>query len=332
MTGVQRHAFELASALGKYQKVDYIYPPKAMVNGLKAHLWEQCILPWRMGNSVLLSLANTGPLLKKQQAITIHDMAFMDHPEWFSRSFRMVYQFLIPRLAKRAKWVLTDSEYSKSRIVHHCYVRANKVFVVHCGVARQFVKVPEAACLEVLNKHQVSKPYVLCVGSLEPRKNLAGLLRAWATIPAADRLGAELLIVGGAGKSFSGLGFEQLPDATRLLGYVDDADLPALYSGAKAFVYPSLYEGFGLPPLEAMACGTPVITSNVTSIPEVVGEAALLIDPKSPKQIADAIRKLLADGILQQQLREKGMAQAQEFTWEKAAQRVIQILNSEDVL
>jgi len=165
-----------------------------------------------------------------------------------------------------------------------------------------------------------SRQYLLSVGSLEPRKNLRTLLKAWRRIAPELPGDIDLVVVGakGASQVFSDAKLGDIPPRVCLTGYVAQEQLPALYSGAMALIYPSLYEGFGLPPLEAMACGTPVVTSGTTSLPEVVGDSAVLVDPLSPDSIAEGIQRIVLDGVLRDQLRENGLLRARGITWERA--------------
>jgi glycosyltransferase involved in cell wall biosynthesis len=165
-----------------------------------------------------------------------------------------------------------------------------------------------------------SRKYLLSVGSLEPRKNLGALMTAWRRIAPTLPDDIDLVVVGAKGASlvFSDAKLGEAPPRVCLTGYVAQEQLPALYSGAMALIYPSLYEGFGLPPLEAMACGAPVVTSGTTSLPEVVGDSALLVDPLSPESIADGIQRIVSDAPLREQLRERGLLRTRGVTWERA--------------
>jgi glycosyltransferase involved in cell wall biosynthesis len=171
----------------------------------------------------------------------------------------------------------------------------------------------------------LERDYLLYVGSLKPNKNLTRVLAAWEQTGLAAR-GLELAVVGARGPVFGDYRLESVPEGVRLLGYVDDGPLPALYSGAQAFVFPSLYEGFGIPVVEAMACGTPVVSSTTTSLAEVCGDAALLVDPQQTEAIAAAMLRLVDDDTLRQSLRARGLERARCFTWERATQLTWQVL------
>jgi glycosyltransferase involved in cell wall biosynthesis len=176
-----------------------------------------------------------------------------------------------------------------------------------------------------------SPAYALCVGSLEPRKNLRRLLEAWTRVHACLPPEVELVVAGDTGSSlvFESVPLGVTPPRVHFTGYVSDRHLPCLYAGALALIYPSLYEGFGLPPLEAMACGTPVITSNTTSLPEVVGDAAVLVDPQDVESIAIGLRQVLSSSSVRSVLRERGLVRARAFTWERTAEQTLELLLSQ---
>jgi glycosyltransferase involved in cell wall biosynthesis len=186
----------------------------------------------------------------------------------------------------------------------------------------------EAAAIDSCAKRlSLPRPYVLCVGSLEPRKNLRRLLQAWQ-IAAPRHPDVWLVLAGASGRVFRDAGLEKCPDRVHLTGYLDDGDLPALYAGAEVFLYPSVYEGFGLPVAEAMACGTPVVCSSLTALPEVAGEAAEFVDPFSIEAIADGLGNLLGDERRRDKLRLAGLAQARKFSWPEAAEATWRVLAS----
>jgi glycosyltransferase involved in cell wall biosynthesis len=237
----------------------------------------------------------------------------------------------LPRLARRARQIITGSEFVKERIVAHTGVGANKIVVVPYGVDSRFC--PEAVrgveeAISVLGLP--SRHYILTVGSLEPRKNLARLFRAWAE--AQVRMPEEiwLVVVGAAGNAriFGDTSVKALPARTFLAGHVEDRLLPALYAGAIAMAYPSTYEGFGLPPLEAMASGTSVLTGNRSSLPEVVLDSGLLVDPYNEAEIADGMYRLVTDKGLREDLRRRGLLRAKQFSWDRAARKILEILQN----
>jgi glycosyltransferase involved in cell wall biosynthesis len=324
VTGQQRYAREIVARLA--ERMDVIAPP-GRSKGVRGHLWEQLALPRRVNGGLLWSPSTTGPLSVKRQVVTIHDCAFFDQARCFSRAFAAWYQFLVPRLARGARRIITVSEFSKQRIVELCGVAPDKVTVVYSGVGSQFR--PHSADEIDAIRAQLGLPerYILCVGSLEPRKNLVRLLEAWQL--AQPRLeGRSLVLVGAKGHVFRDVGLAEPPRGVHLAGYLTDDLLPAVYAGAEMFVYPSLYEGFGLPVLEAMASGVPVVTSNVTALPEVAADAAATVDPLSAESISRGIESLSGDTALRRALMEKGLSRVRQFTWDQAAAETWQVLEA----
>jgi glycosyltransferase involved in cell wall biosynthesis len=257
------------------------------------------------------------------------DVSPMDHPEWMNPRFAAWYRFLTPRLVRKVRRVLTISEFTKERIVHYCPDAASKIHVVYLAADKRFSRVDEEKIYETQMALGIPSPHFLvALGSLEPRKNLKHLLLAWARVQARIPKDVYLVLAGALGKRmvFGDVSFEDLPPRVHLTGHVPDELLPALYSGAIASLYLSLYEGFGLPPLEAMACGTPVLTSNVTSLPEVVGNAGITVDPYDTDAIGEALIRLVADSGLRLELRRLGLEQARRFSWDKTADETWQVL------
>ncbi len=258
LTGVQRYLLELRPYLHK--EVEWLQPPRRL-SKIGGHLWEQFTLPLRFSHRLLWSPANTGALGVSRQVVTIHDTSTLDHPEWFARQFAIWYAFLLPRLCRTVRAILTVSEFSKGRLVETCGVPPEKVFVVHNGIT------PPTATVEPMAQE---RDFILCVGSLEPRKNLLRLLEAWRKIAPVD---VKLYIAGASGRVFRETSPLDLPAGVRLLGQLDDAQLAALYSNARAVVYPSLYEGFGFPPLEAMSHGKGTLVSDIPPVREITPAA-----------------------------------------------------------
>lgn len=324
-TGVQRY---LAELLERMPVVRTLAPTRRLA-GLAGHAWEQFVLPSRVRGSVLWSPSNTGPLALCRQVVTIHDLAPLDHPEWFNARFAAWYRFLIPHLARRAARVLVVSESTRQRLAHYG-VDANKVTMVYPGVGSQFR--PRSVDEIAHARASLGIPegrYVLSVGSLEPRKNLGRLLAAWARLLPELPDDVALVVAGGKGKRavFADVPeLRDLPAQVWLTDYVPEALLPALYAGADVFVFPSVYEGFGSPPLEAMACGAPVIAGNRTSLPEVVGDAGILVDPYDIDAIAAAISHVLKDPSIRPRLVPAGLQRAVGFSWDRAATETWDVL------
>jgi glycosyltransferase involved in cell wall biosynthesis len=252
-----------------------------------------------------------------RQVLTVHDAATLDHPEWFERKFALWYAALLPRLIRKVRAVITVSHFSKGRIVQLTAVDPERVHVIPNGVEPRFRPIDSDIVQQVRTRFELGNPYILFVGSLEPRKNLRILLEAWSL---GTFEGAILAVVGASGHLFPKLQFESLPNGVRLLGNVDDEVLPALYSGAAGFVYPSIYEGFGLPPLEAMACGCPVAVSDIPAHREVCGRPAAYFDPFTPEDLSSKLEWLLRlDGAPRETLVEEGLHRAALHSWQNAA-------------
>lgn len=257
--------------------------------------------------------------------VTVHDLSFLTVPRCADAGLRAYLSHIVPRSVRRAYHVLADSESTQRDLVRLLQVSPEKVTVVYPGVEPRFRPVEEPAALAaVRQKYGLGDgPFVLGVGTLEPRKNWPVLIRAWARLRQTTPLPHRLIIAGGKGWLYEDI-FRTaeatgLRDEVIFPGFVADADLPALYSAAAVFAYPSLYEGFGLPVLEALACGTPVVCADNSSLPEAAGDAALLVNAADEEALATALHRLLADEPLRQTLRRRGLAHAQKFTWEASA-------------
>ena len=324
LTGVQRVAIELEKRLSISLEVKELINP---YNGLLGHFYEQFILPFKITNKdILISPINLGPIFVKNHIVIIHDTATFDNPKWFSKGFVLFYKLIMPLVIKKASVIVTVSNYSRSRIVELFNVEPEKVVVIPNGVDPIFFK-GQIAQKHILSDFQlVEKQYVLSVCSIEPRKNIPRLIEAWMKSNLADA-GYKLAIVGGAGKNFSKVD-AYTHESIKWLGYVNDADLPIIYQNAKGFAYVSLYEGFGLPPLEAMAAGIPVLCSNVTSLPEVVGDTGIMVNPESEEDIALGLKNLInADQIKIDRAR----LRAKTFTWDNFTEKFIEVIDKVEI-
>lgn len=268
------------------------------------------------------------PKLRKTPVIaTLMDAIPLSHPEWVTYRYRALKNALWRKSSHWADHILTISEYSKSEIETHFGISERKITVIPLAVdQRWFSDISDQTSLEVSKRLKLPKSYYLFVGTLQPRKNVRRVIEAHQSLPSATREEFPLIIVGREGWDSDvadGLKTGRYGDKISWLQYLDLSDLYTVVSLAKSLVFPSLHEGFGLPVLEAMAAGTPVITSNNTSLPEVAGEAALLVDPLDVTDIANAMLKVVSDTLLADTLTAKGVTRARQFTWERCAEETV---------
>jgi len=327
LTGVQRYTSEIVGRIDA--DIERIEPTR-YEQGVRGHVWEQVVLPARLKKNVLLwSPANTGPLAVREQVVTVHDVVPLDHPEWLNRRFAEWYRFLVPKLVVRARSIIAISEFTKQRLLETTNGDPEKIEVVYNGVDSRFYPQDEEKIGNVCDALGIpTRHYVLSLGSLEPRKNLARLMQAWSRVQAEIQEDVWLVVAGAIGKPlvFRDVRLEHVPTRVYFTGYVGDEYLPALYSGAIAFAYVSVYEGFGLPPLEAMACGTPPVTGDGTAFPEVVGDAGVMVDPFDVDAIAEGLRLVVEDSGLRDKLAIAGRRRADKMTWDICAQRTFAVL------
>jgi glycosyltransferase involved in cell wall biosynthesis len=271
------------------------------------------------------------PLIPCKSVVTIHDCIHLRFPQYLPNRLAYVYARSSLWVAThRASRVLTVSETSKRDILRYFRVPERKIDVIYNAIDERLGETPtEEEVARVRERYQLNDPFVLYTGNIKPHKNLERLIEAFNTLRRGGLDQVKLLIIGDEISKYATLRRAvhryKLHKHVRFFGFVSDKTLASLYRLASVFVFPSLYEGFGLPPLEAMAAGTPVITSNVSSLPEVVGDAAILIDPYDPDSIADAMRRVLTDPALREELRERGLARVHEFSWDRSVGRVREI-------
>jgi glycosyltransferase involved in cell wall biosynthesis len=273
----------------------------------------------------------TAPLLltSPKKVVTIHDASPQFDPKTSTALERLIYHFWLPCAVKHVDHFLTVSNHSREDIARFLGVPMKKITVIPLAAGRQFRPLPGPEVQPVLDRVGIQFPYILYVGSLEPRKNLGRLLEAYALL--LDWSSQWHLVIVGARNIWKSEPLGKLVQQYKLepyvhfTGYIPDAGLPALYNGADLFVFPSLYEGFGLPVLESMACGTPVVTSNTSSLPEITGDAAFLVDPYSVEDIAGSMQRVLSNKDLAQDLRSRGLERAKLFTWERTASQTIAV-------
>ncbi len=347
---------ELAKLPGDEQYVLYVddmraaefvpHDPRFTVKrlGPKSYpLWEQVGLPLAIARGhldVLHCPANTAPIFLPRSvklALTVHDVMYAlpesvlpQSSSLYQRLGRMYYRLFARQAIKRAAWVMTVSENSRrdlERVFHLSPQRVHVVYEAGNSMCRRFED--QSPVREVKQRYSVQGRYVFALGALDPRKNTLRVIQSFAILRRMTDLPIQLVVAGlaeNAKEQFRAVVSTMgLQNQVILLGFVPEGELAALYNGADVFVYPSLYEGFGMPVLEAMACGTPVVTSAVGSIPEVAGNAALLIDPHQPEEIAHAILNVISNVSRRERMIENGLAQAQRFSWAKAAQQVLDV-------
>ncbi len=272
------------------------------------------------------------PFCRVPVIATIHDLAFEHLPETFTRRGSWQLKLTVRATARKAARIATVSEYSRQDLIRSYHLPPEKVVVTYNGIEPHFTPQPASPseAEEIGRRFGIARDFLLAVGSLQPRKNLVRLIRAYSKLRGeCESFDHQLVIVGRklwlAGEIFAEVKRQPWADDVILTGYVADEDLPALYRAASAFVYPSIFEGFGLPPLEAMACGTPVVTGDNSSLPEVTGDAALLVDARDEQALANSLLEVVSNQPLRARMREKGIAQARKFTWREAAEKTLRL-------
>ena len=317
-SGVENYTKQILDLLKSSVHLNIVKPK--LTNKYFAHLWTHLVLPFKKG-SVLFCPANIAPIFvpkSKKLVVTIHDVAFITYPNSFSTFFRLYYKFIIPINIKRADKIITVSKSSKCEIEKYYPFSKEKIEVIYLGANPIFKRL-----------HIQKKKQILYVGSMNERKNFSSVLKAYALL---DNNDYTLLMVGRFASNFA------LDDATKVLietaksnphiefkSDVCNEELVKIYNESMLFVFPSFYEGFGLPVLEAMACGTPVVCSDVTSLPEVGGDAVVYCNPHNLNDIVEKMEMALSDEKLQQDMIEKGLKRVKQFTWEKAAQEHMKV-------
>lgn len=343
LTGVDRFALEVVRALDEQLaagvpelagiKVRLLLPPGCpmppafkqikveYVGRRGGQLWEQWDLPRAVAaDELLLSLCNTAPLLRRKQVVVIHDAATEAVPQAFSTGFRLWYRVLMPLLGRRALRVATVSEFSRSELQRAYGISPHKIDVVVEG--GEHIR-REPAGSDALSRFGLSgRPYLLAVSSMAAHKNFRLVLEALSMMAEPP---FDVVIAGGANAKVFGDAGKVDDERIHWLGYVSDGELAALYQQAWAFVFPSIYEGFGIPPLEAMQWGCPVVAARAASIPEVCGDAALYFDPRNAGELVAALQRLAADDRLRQHLSDEGRKRAALFSWPQAARQVADV-------
>lgn len=346
-TGVQRHSREVAAALMRILPgdVEVLTPPNTgserggmdpalrpavrEVGCLRGQMWEQWSLPraCHQNDALLLSLANLGPLAISNQMLTVHDVFAITHPEWVGRRFSAWYQFLLPRLVRRVRAILTVSEHSRRQICATLNVPENRVHVVYNGVASTMQRTSDAEIARVRGNYGLPERFILAVGSIEPRKNLRGLLEGWRLMPKATRPGLVIAGAAGSPRVFKDAGLGDLfseVDVHRV-GFVPDEDLPAMYSAASVVAHVAHDEGFGMPPLEAACCRTPTVISSNPALREVMGAYAAIAEADDPRSIARALEQAITDPPSPEERERWAAALRTGYSWAAVAARVIEV-------
>ncbi len=339
LTGVQRYAYELLLAMDCHVgarplaaqdiRFEVLTPPDAVPPPL-AHIpvrvvgccsgqaWEQLELPLHTWGSMLFNPCNTAPLLKRQRVVTLHDAAIFTWPEAYSRTFATWYRLLFRQVCRSVSHVITVSEFSRAELARECGLRGDRSTVIYHGY-EHILRVPaNEAILDRLGVR--ARRFALVVSSHNPTKNFAGLAKALSLLQDPD---FDVVVVGGANSRIFSSSEEGWPPFVRVAGYVQDAELRALYEATSCFVYPSLYEGFGIPPLEALACGAPVIAADIAPLREIYSDAVAYCDPTSPTDIARSL-----DAAMHGQSRNTAAVRRclEYFTWNRCADQTIEFL------
>ncbi len=338
ITGSQRFAIEISKQLKKLAGNRFVFvAPKNIIHNDLAkelevrvigintgHIWEQIDLPLylkKQENPLLLNLVNTAPIFYKNKIVVIHDVSWKHFPYTVSKKFYLWYKFLIPKIAKNSKLLFTVSDFSKKDLIKELNINKDKIEIIYNSVSDNF---------KFLSLSR--KKNILSVASLQPYKNLEGLIKAFILLKDKTKFSDfKLVLVGGYNKKvFSNTKIFELSEGRNDIvfpGYLSDDELIKYYNKASLFVFPSFFEGFGIPPLEAMACGCPCVVSNVASLPEVCGDAAYYVNPYDIDDIARGIEKVLTDENLRQTLIKKGFENVKRFSWENSAKKIIEIVD-----
>ncbi|MBN2058481.1 MAG: glycosyltransferase family 4 protein [Candidatus Saganbacteria bacterium] len=343
--GISRYVYGLISALiqiDKKNRYSLLVKDDFLAPLIKEHdnfslvrarakwlsLAEQFELPWlikKLKPDLFNCTISVPFILPCPTLVTIHDLIHLKYPEHYSLRHKIYYRIFFRSIIKKLKGIITVSEASRKDIAYYYAVPETEIDIARPAVGAEFHKIMDKTEVDRFKKERgLPEKFMLYVGNRKKHKNVAGLVKAYALLPDRIKEQYALVLSGASDPALEDLARGQkVADRIRYLGNILDEELPLAYNAAELFVFPTLYEGFGMPPLEAMACGVPVVTSNVASIPEVVGDAAVLVDPKNTRELAEAMARVLENGDLKAQLRSRALEQARRFTWEECAQNTL---------
>lgn len=349
-TGIGTYTYQLISNLNYIDSDnDYLLflPQDSTLNNLGSNFhiklishspsdnfWEEVSVPNILANSKmdLYHVPQNGVGLSENidcaKVITLHDIIPLRMPETVSSRYLKIFNHVLPKLIPNCEGIITVSEYSRDDISKEFNFPKEKIYVTHLASEKIYKPLNKSKCKEIIkHKYSIYNNFILYVGGFSPRKNILGLIEAFSLIPKSKRKNIKLVITGRKGFSYSK--YKEKTESLKIsqdvifTDFIPLEDMPVFYNSAEALVYPSFYEGFGLPPLEAMACGTPVIASNVTSLPEVCSNAALLIDPNNIDELSYSIEKVLNDNILVETMSKNGLLRSMQFSWRQTSLNTI---------
>lgn len=336
MTGVERYAYNICKSLLSMGQTFTIICPKRPILDIydthdmnivhfghgNSHFWEQCMLPFffvRKKNYLLLNFTGLGPILIRKKIMTIHDLSFLENSSWHSLPYRLWYKMMTPLAARTSRQLITVSNFSKNEILRfYPSLKKKEITIVYNAADKDLFH-------RTASEGTSTERFVLAVSSIDPRKNFIRLLEAFTELPTC-----RLNIVGKANRVFKQQNLQkQNSDNVKFLGKVSDQELVRLYNHAYCFVFPSIYEGFGIPPIEAMACGCPVLAADIPVLREVCSDGAIYFDPYNVQDICNTIKQFMqTEDNSRNQLIDKGLANASRFSWEVSAKKVLEIINN----
>jgi glycosyltransferase involved in cell wall biosynthesis len=335
ITGVQRYAIELSLRLKQLNSsIEFVCPRDVIQQDIferlnakiigksTGHLWEQIDLPQYLkiqGNPLLVNLGNSAPVRYKNKIVTLHDIAHVRYPQSFSIKFHVWYRLLIPQILRTSLTLVTVSEFSKKEISNHFKHLPENIHVIYNAANEKFT-------VKKTKSNDVS-PYLLAVSSPNYHKNFARLISAFLSLRESQKIKANLLVVGKSNHSFAEQSYDDNQSTfIHFMGRIDDGELIKLYQNAEAFIFPSLYEGFGIPALEAQACGCPVIASNAAAMPEILKDSVAYFEPTNILEIQNAIEAIVNNQSLRISLINKGFSNISRFSWDESAHKLYTVI------